>query len=150
MIVEIDQSGRLEHLDTDTVIAYSNGKSRAVLIKVTEKRKIIQILKKSVVSRDQLMPLLFAVTIYALVKDLPTSVVLEIDEEYTGKEKIISSSLTRLLGSRWNGQIRFRRIGKQSPAHKLAWGVHESQVKKRKIQKLDHKQILGIFFGEKH
>jgi hypothetical protein len=95
MKVEVDQSGRLEHLDTDTVIAYANGKNGAVLVKVSTKRYLIQGLKRTIIPHDRLMPYLFAVCIFLLVRDLDKRVVLEIDEEYTRKDDIVSETLSK-------------------------------------------------------
>ncbi|OGC92369.1 hypothetical protein A3D85_00295 [Candidatus Amesbacteria bacterium RIFCSPHIGHO2_02_FULL_47_9] len=148
MVVEVDQSGRLEHLDTDTVIAFANGESGAVLIKVSVKRQIVQSLKRTIIPHDQLMPLLFAVVVSLLVKGLNRQMILEIDEEYTGKNKFIEQALIKMLGARWEGEVRFRLIGKESPAHKLAWEVHRSDLKKRGVRKLKLEEIMKYFVGK--
>jgi hypothetical protein len=105
-------------------------------------------LKKSVIPHDQLMPFLFAVCLYLLVMDLDKHAVLEIDEEYTGKDKIIGNALVKLLGGKWRGEVRFKRIGKGSSAHKLAWDTHRSSLKKRSVRKLKLDEILKFFAGK--
>lgn len=41
-IYKIDQSGRIEYTSHDTVIAFSNGIKKAILVKAKEKRILIQ------------------------------------------------------------------------------------------------------------
>ena len=94
------------------------------------------------------MPLLFAVVVSLLVKGLNRQMILEIDEEYTGKNKFIEQALIKMLGVRWEGEVRFRLIGKESPAHKLAWEVHRSDLKKRGVRKLKLEEIMKYFVGK--
>lgn len=144
----MDQSGKIEHLDTDTVIAYANGKTGAVKIAAGVKRKLMFILNRSVIPHDQIKPLVFAVCVYLLVKDVSENVILEIDEEYTGKETLISEVLGKLLKKRWKdrwkGEIGFKLIGKESPAHLLAWDAHRFP-KRYLIVKIKLRDILEFF-----
>ena len=147
MRVEVDQSGKLEQLDTDTVIAFANGQKDLVVINAGVKRELIQYLKGKVYSNKDFVPLLFAVGIYILVKNLPKQVVLEIDEEYSGYDELIRRVLRKLLNKKfngkWDGSIRFVRIGKESPAHLLAWTVHK--LKKRPgYKKLSFEEIASL------
>ena len=143
MVVEIDQSGKLEQLDTGTAIAYANGKSDVVWVTAKTKRELINYLRKTLIPIKDSWPILFAVLIYAMIEKLPKNVVLRIDEEYTGKEKIISETLEKLLGrkfaKKWEGKVRFGLIGKHSPAHKLSWEVHRKKNRQR---------VRGIKFEE--
>ena len=94
------------------------------------------------------MPLLFSVCIYLLVKNLNRQSILVIDEEYTGKEKIIEAALKKLLGAKWEGSIRFERIGKSSPAHELAWTVHRSKLKRKEALRLNFSDVDKLLFGK--
>lgn len=70
---------------------------------------------------------------------------MKIDEEYTGKNEIIEETLTKLyLRSRRKRipDIRFVRIGKQSPAHALAWKVHRSKGRLPDTKKVSEKIVL--------
>jgi len=128
MRVEIDQSGKVEQLDTDTVIAYANGKSNAVVIKAGLKRRLIQHLRPRLYPGNEPVFLIFVVAIYILLEKMPNGTTLIIDEEYTGKESYIRKVLETLLNKRfhgkWLGNIRFERIGKGSPAHNLCYQLH--------------------------
>jgi len=148
MRVEIDQSGRLEHLNTDTVIAFANGSKGSILIKVGDKRKLVVKIRKSAIPGDQAMPILFAMCIFLLIKDLNKQSILIIDEEYTGKDKIIKSTLEKLLGIKWEGSVRFGRIGKDSPAHHLAWIIHRHKSRRNEAKRLAVADIDKVLFGK--
>ena len=70
-------------------------------------------------------PLLFAIALYLLLRDYTETLALVIiDAEYIGQERTIKTHLMNLMNR--NGyhlpapNVGFRRIGKKSPAHKLA------------------------------
>ena len=142
MKYQIDQSGKLEQLNTHTVVAFSNDTSGVVVLKTATKRVIISKLRKSIIPQKDILPIWFAIVIFILTKNIPSHAVLVIDEEYTGKEAIIEETLNKLFNKRylkgWKGSVRFKNVGKSSPAHQLAWSLHR-KVKKTgfKIIKLD-------------
>lgn len=132
MAVEIDQSGKFEQLDTRTVIACANETASAIWIPTQVKRKLIQKLRKTLILRKDLVAVVFSVLVFLLLDTLdaiPTIIV--IDEEYTGKDKIIKETLRKLIDrktrKRWEGYIRFKQVGKLSSAHKLAWTIHRKK-----------------------
>lgn len=149
MTVEIDQSGKVEQLNTHTVIACANGESNAIWISASVKRSLIQNLRKSLIPRKDLVPILFTVLVFILLDNIdtiPDTII--IDEEYTGKEDIIEESLRKLLASksrkRWQGQIRFKQVGKLSPAHKLAWRTHRAKTKPTYAKKILEDNVLKL------
>lgn len=147
MKVEIDQSGRLEHLDTNTVLSFANGKSGSILVTVPTKRLLIQNIRKSLFSEKDILAILFSILIFILIKEMPNGISYIIDEEYTGKERVIERALSTLLQSKfkkkWNGNIIFKQIGKLSPAHRLCWSVHRNKRLQHRIQKIKLEEILG-------
>lgn len=76
--------------------------------------------------------------------DTPPDTVI-IDEEYTGKDEIIRESLRKLflnkLPKDWQGQIRFKQVGKLSPAHKLAWETHRTKKKPLSVKKISEEDV---------
>ena len=77
---------------------------------------------------------------------LPDTII--VDEEYTGKEDIIGESLRKLLVDKsrvkWQGQIRFKQIGKMSFAHKLAWKIHRAKKRPTDVKKILEDDILKL------
>jgi hypothetical protein len=147
MIVEIDQSGKLEQLDTGTAVAFSNGETGTVWLSAGVKRQVVLHLRKTLIPSHDLWAVLFAIVIFLLVSDLGENVILRIDEEYTGKEGVIKEVLEKLLvrkwGKKWEGGIRFGRIGKESEAHKLCWSTHRKK-NRQKVRSLKSKEILKL------
>ncbi|MEK7543758.1 MAG: hypothetical protein AAB557_02740 [Patescibacteria group bacterium] len=145
MTVEVDQSGRIEDLSTGTAIAIANGKSSAVFVSAGTKRKIIVRLRRnSFIPAKDLPAIIFSVVLFMLIEEHKIDV-LKIDEEYTGKNEIIEETLKKLyLRSRKKRipDVRFVRIGKQSPAHKVAWEVHRSKGRSPDTKKVSEKNIL--------
>lgn len=149
MTVEIDQSGKFEQLNTHTVIACANGKSNAIWISAAVKRNLVQRLRKSLIPRKDLLPILFTVSVFILLENLDTFPhTIIVDEEYTGKEEIIEESLRKLLVDKsrkeWQGQIQFKQVGKQSPAHKLAWKIHRAKKRPTDVKKILEENILQL------
>ena len=133
MAMEIDQSGKVEQLDTNTVIAFSNTHSGAINCKTTTKIIIYKYLRRSLIPSQDLPAIIFATLVYILISQTKETVVW-IDEEYTGKDKIIRETIEKLFrrnGRRKIPDIRFKQVGKQSEAHHLAWATHRN--KKRSL-----------------
>lgn len=145
MTVEVDQSGRIEDLSTGTAIAFSNGIHDAIFVNAGTKRKLIVKLRRtSFIPAKDLPAIIFSVVLFILITDYSIDV-LKIDEEYTGKNEIIEETIKKLfLRSRKKRipYVRFVRIGKQSPAHKLAWEVHRLKGRLRHAKRVSEKKIL--------
>lgn len=147
MLIEIDQSGKIEQLNTPTTIGASNNIKLAIRITAASKQRLLFRLRKSLIPRGTLYPLLFSILVFILLiklKKIPSKII--IDEEYSGKEQLIESTIHKLLSqksSRWNGQILSKRIGKHSLAHDVAWATH-SKIKKNKYHciKITESEIL--------
>jgi len=148
MKVEIDQSGKLEQLNTNTILSFANGKSGSILITVSIKRQLIQYARKSLFSEKDNLIVLFSILIFLLILDQPNGVNFIIDEEYTGKDKIIERALTRLLQikfkNKWTGNLIFKQIGKQSPSHKLCWSIHRNKKLQKYVRKITLEEIIKL------
>lgn len=147
MRIEIDQSGKIEQLNTTTVVACANGESCVLSMSVAEKRLLFIRLRTSVVAKNDRLAVIFAVLVFFLLRTLeplPTNIL--IDEEYTGKDALAYETLEKLLlrqtKGKWRGVIRIGRIGKHSPAHILAWTSHRKSKKTRKIMKVVTADIM--------
>src|SRR3990172_4276102 len=89
MKIEIDQSGRIEYTSKLTVVAYSNGVNKSLLITAKDKRKIQAIYRR--IGQPRLFAQkVFAVAIFALIKNnLGRIDQIIIDREYTGYDSFI-------------------------------------------------------------
>lgn len=146
MSVEIDQSGKIEQLNTNTVVALSNDFSSAIFISTSCKPRLFFKLRKTKIPRNILYPQIFTILIYLAMNQLKSFPnMLFVDEEYTGKNKLIKDFLLKLIKKtkpKWSGDIRFKLVGKLSPSHKLAWSIH-NKTSKFKFIKTNEVEILN-------
>ena len=150
MSVEIDQSGKIEQLNTPTTVGVANDIKLAIRISTSNKQRLLFRLRKSLIPRNDLYPIIFSILIYMILIKLtkmPTKII--IDEEYSGKEKLIENTIRKLLkrkSTKWNGDIFFKQIGKGSIAHDVAWATH-SKTKKNKYKSFTttDSEILKFF-----
>lgn len=145
MIIEIDQSGKIENTSKLTVVAYANGKSRSILISAVEKRKLVKIMRVHDYPRQIFVLKIFAGMIFLLLKNEQCHEVV-IDKEYTGHDGIIKDILRSLFVKTESEMpdIKFMRIGKKSDAHKTALAVYRGKRKPDIIVRADN--ILRIFY----
>lgn len=141
MVVEIDQSGRVEDLTMNTTVAYSNGHHKVVFVSAGTKRTVIQVLKSNFFISEDFAPFFFSLLVFLLLKDEKLSSVL-IDEEYTGKANFIAETIQVFFKNIGIScpQIKFVRIGKHSNAHALALKAH--RIKGRGVIKISLNEIL--------
>jgi hypothetical protein len=134
--VEVDQSGRTDVLTVDTVLALSDDLQRAILIPKFAKRECWARLRAREMRKALVGIRLFSASLVLLLEECVDSLAsITIDLEYVGWEGEIKRHVLRKLRERGHkiekDQIVFRQIGKESPAHKLAWrtlrGYHTPQ-----------------------
>lgn len=127
MDIEIDQSGKIEDTNKNTVVAFSNSRFKSVLIGAKEKREVQKLFRR--IGRSRMFVYRsFAILIFLLIRrHLKEIQKITIDEEYPGKESLIKNLLfqeIRAVNADFDKKnIVFRRIGKKSRAHFVAYGV---------------------------
>lgn len=126
----IDQSGKIEQTQVDTVIAYSNGRKRAIKIPRRLKRKVQEVFRLHGMT-SFFIYFLFSTGIFYLIGNLKEKRDIIIDTEYPGKDKIILSILNSLLtkSQRPRHIINFARIGNKPNAHYAAKDVYDKKKK---------------------
>lgn len=147
MHIEVDQSGKIEKMNVDTVLAFSDGKSAAVLIPTEVKRVCLQALRRGGRRKTTIVLRIFAAGLFFLLKDILEEVTLvTIDQEYPGREGDIKGVLLRLIwasGRRFERErVVFRQVGKKSAAHFKAYGVYKGFQKADRI--LTAEEILAL------
>lgn len=132
MKIQIDQSGRIEYTSKNTVVAFSDGKNKSILIKAKDKRKLQKIFREHKQGRIFIYKA-FASLIYFLIKeDLDKISRITIDQEYPGHEAEIKHYLLQIIRKAnkdfSKDNIVFKQIGKKSHAHLLAYKVYRKKA----------------------
>lgn len=132
--VEVDQSIKIEQTQDDTVIAFSDGIQRAILIPATVKRACQQKLQGRGVKPGMIALRMFVAGLLLLLEEQIENIAgVKVDKEYTGREGEIKGLLLRVI-LKWSPTfsaraITFQSIGRKSPAHQLAWHTHKGKRK---------------------
>ena len=138
MRIEIDQSGKIEQLNKDSVIAFSNKTQYSILIPKEVKQEVFRLHKGKI---KELRYRLFCIGIYYCFRDyIKEKELITICCEYIGKENLIKSFLLDYLRKSYpmmdSKVIRFGKIGKSSNAHAVAIDVFRGNRKPNKILSL--------------
>lgn len=132
--IYIDQSGKVEG-SKQTVIAFTNGKKSALMIKAKDKRVIQKLFRKAGRGRVFVFRL-FSFLVFLLIKDLKFDEII-IDIEYQGKSDLIRGYIVdqlRKYGKSISAsQISFREIGKKCEAHWHSYYVFTGKRKPEKV-----------------
>ncbi len=143
MHYEIDQSGKIEDTNKDTILAMSNGKKFAIKINARTKRQLQEFFRKKGKPKVYVYDV-FAVGVYFLLKPyLKERSVVIVDKEYWGYEKRIGFVILSCVKKDrmiLKLDIVFELIGKNSPAHLLALEITRKKCKAE--ESLDFFQII--------
>jgi len=120
--VEVDQSGRIEETNRDTVLGFAN-RDVSLTIKISAKTKRQLLARFRKLGKPKVFPVvIFAAAVFVGVKHLgPILTDLVIDKEYPGHEGTIVNIIREGIARKID--ISFQSIGKKSKAHYLAYGV---------------------------
>lgn len=144
MHIEVDQSGKIEHMNTDTYIACSNGESYCVMISKQVKQDIHFNYKNKI---KQLKLKLFCIGIfYCILNIIKKDTIIILDNEYDGKENVVKNLLLDLLRIHRiafdKKMIQISRIGKKSKAHFFAISAKRGYLAPNK--KLSKEEIMKL------
>ncbi|MBI3741606.1 MAG: hypothetical protein HY257_07615 [Chloroflexi bacterium] len=136
--VTVDQSGRTDVFTCHTVLAFSNGIHRSLLIPTKVKRVCYLKLKQKGIRKSLIGVKLFAAGLVLLLSEVIGQIEkVTIDLEYTGWEPLIKEHLLRHLRRKQPdiaaNQIIFRRIGKGARAHTLALRVYQRKENANRV-----------------
>lgn len=135
MRIEVDQSGKIEQTEMDTVVAFRNDEQYSVLLK---KKIKVEILTDYRNKYKDIHYRLFAILIFYCIRSYLHKIqLIIIDIEYERREEDIKRNLLRII---WKNHshfdkkiINFSRIGKKSNAHKLAYQTFIGKLSPNKI-----------------
>jgi len=124
--IEIDQSGKIEQTNQATILALSNGQRFSVIISAKTKRRLQQDFRYR--GKPRLFVLrTFAACLTLLLRhaQINNTQVITIDEEYSGNDIVLKKMISEMWDRTPNicerPSLLFKRIGKHSPAHSLAY-----------------------------
>lgn len=141
MKIQIDQSGKIEQTNRDTILCLSNDEWDAVVIKAATKRSLQEIFRRNGQIRNYIL-FTFSAGISLLLKRNLRFERIIIDREYFGKEAVIKEIILQMLGKKKvRLEIVFENIGRRVNAHSIAYKIYSGELKTKIV--LDSKQIFG-------
>ena len=141
MNYHIDQSGKIEQTNKNTILCLSNDSWEAVIIKARTKRQLQEIFRRNGQIRNYVLFSFCAGLAILLNRNKKIGKVF-IDREYPGKEGIIKEILLKILiKEKVIPQIYFAQIGKRSLAHHRAHAVGLGKLKAKKV--ISFKEIFA-------
>lgn len=149
MTYYIDQSGKIEDTAKNSVIAGVNGNRYAVIVPAKEKRNLQEKFRR-VGLPTLFIDYTFAICLYFIIKESGSKFTYIVDIEYPGHEKIIYNILEDLFKEEII--VFWKRIGKNSKAHDLAYKVFKKKIILGKILKSEEiwvkaKKIAGGYLN---
>ena len=135
MHIEVDQSGKVEQTDMDTVVAFRNSEQYSVLLK---KKIKAEILNENRNKHKDIHYRLFAVLVFYCIRNYLHKIqLIVIDIEYERRDADIKKHLLRFIRIDYpdfdKNLIMFSRIGKESKAHRLAYQTFIGKLAPNKI-----------------
>lgn len=142
MSYQIDQSGKIEQTNKNTVIALSNSIHATIILKAKDKRDLEDIYRRAGKPKVFSIQVFSALTYLLLEKSQIESGIVYIDKEYPGHENLIKSYVTQLISKRSKVKIdpediRFKLVGKTSNAHLLGYKAFKKGIADFKVTKKD-------------
>ena len=145
MIIEINQSNKIEQTNKDSIIGLANEETFTVLLKRKIKRRLQEDFRKRgrprlFVYRTFIASVVLLIK-YAKLKNISKIV---IDLEYFGKDKLLKSIFLEM----WNRffseipEISFERVGKKSKVHDICYFTMKGKYKPNKV--LEYKEIKRL------
>lgn len=125
MILQVDQSVKIENTSADTVLALSNDVCYAILIPAVAKRHCLQVLRRRHMRGTTIVLQVFSAALFLLLeRHLHQAERVVIDVEYPRHEGAIKGMLLNWIRRTRPDfdahRILFKRVGKACPAHRRA------------------------------
>jgi len=147
MIIQINQSNKIEKTNRDSIIGLANEVSFTVLLRRKIKRKLQEDFRKEGKPRLFVYRTFIASVVllikYAKLKNISKIV---IDQEYYGQDRILKSMFLE-MGSRFfteTPEISFERVGKKSKVHHICYFTMKGRYKVDKVLKYEEFKSLAL------
>ncbi len=123
MKIQIDQSGKIEQTNKDTILCISNHTWDSVLIPSKVKRQLQELFRKNGRIRTFIL-VTFCAGLSILIQRNKSYPLIIIDREYFGHEHEIKTTVLQMLDNNTSiPRIEFDLIGKKAMAHNRAYAV---------------------------
>lgn len=145
MIIQINQSNKIEKTNKDSIIGLANEVSFTILLKRKIKRRLQEDFRKQGKPRLFVYRTFIASVIllikYAKLKNISKII---IDLEYFGKDKLLKSIFLEMWSRFFSEipEISFERVGKKSKVHDVCYFTMKGKYKVNKI--LEYKEIRRL------
>src|SRR5215204_2088087 len=97
-VIEVDQSGRVEDTNRDTILAFADGITYSILISSTVKQHCIQDLRRRYHKLQDPYLKMFIVGLFILLRNFVGKLdIVIIDKEFLGKDGVIRGMLLNYL-----------------------------------------------------
>lgn len=145
----IDQSGKIEQTDKQTVLSCVNDEVSAVILSAKDKRRLQEYFRKQGQPRLFIVAV-FTICLYYLLKSKKNCTV-KIDKEYEGQTEVIFKILNNLLKNK-NISVVWANLGKNSKAHDIAYKIFKEKItlgEKLETEKVNYlaKKIAGGYLN---
>lgn len=142
MKYQIDQSGKIEQTNKNTVLALANGSWDAIIVSGKTKRQIQEIFRRHGQIRNYIL-FVFSALLASLIKRNKTISQVLVDTEYPGKDAIIKNIVLEMLnGEKIIPDIHFGFVGKESPSDEKASRITHKKEEAKK--ELNLKEIMRL------
>ncbi|MBI4092037.1 MAG: hypothetical protein HY427_02425 [Candidatus Levybacteria bacterium] len=130
---QIDQSGKIEQTDKDTVLCLANEEEwDAILIKAKTKRQLQEIFRLNKQPRNYVL-FVFCAGLAVLIKRNLDKDTITIDREYFGKEAVIKEILLGMIKeNKRRPEILFGNIGRRVQAHLKGYKIYIRKIQAKK------------------
>ncbi|MBI3985062.1 MAG: hypothetical protein HY344_03965 [Candidatus Levybacteria bacterium] len=126
---EIDQSGKIEQTNKDTVLCLSNGIWDTILVKAETKRSLLEVFRRNGQIRNFILFTFSAILAIIIERNINLGRIV-IDREYYGKEPIIKKLLEEMSTKiKERAILEFGLVGKTSRADFIAGEVFSGKIK---------------------
>ncbi len=134
----IDQAGKVEHTNVDTILALCSDKIQYT-VKIPKELKQELFNQCKARKKNQLTYRIFAFGLYLLLKGrISQSSIIKIDDEYPGHGRDIKILLLNHLSIQ-SDQLGIENLGKKDPSHKIAYQTYCGKLKPNDI--ISEKQL---------
>jgi len=147
MVIEINQSNKIEQTNKDSIVGLANEKTFTVLIKSKIKRKLQEEFRKQ--GKPRLFVYrAFIASVVLLLKYAQLNKISKIiiDEEYFGKDKMLKSMFLEMWSRFFTEipEISFEKIGRKSKVHTICYLTMRGKYKPNKVIEFKELRRLAL------